>query len=74
MQAQCGADEAPTANQLAAHLRQCAKHMFDPGTRRGDLAVTLFLRVRNTFCSGAFALDVYAPASVLQALFAALLG
>lgn len=40
--------------------------MRDTGTRRGDRAVALLLRVGNAFGGAAASLDVHAPARLLQ--------
>lgn len=43
--------------------------MLDTGTRRGDRAVTLFLRLGNAFGGMAPSLDVHTPAGLLQSGF-----
>lgn len=66
MQGERRAHDPQAAHQFAAHLSQRAKHMFDASARRGDSAIAPLLGVGNSFGRMAAALDVYAPASLLQ--------
>src|SRR5471030_371327 len=47
----------------------CAQDVFDAGTRRGDATVALLLGVGDALGGAAFALDVDAPACLLERCF-----
>lgn len=69
MQDEGNADNPHAADQLAAHLRQRAEHVFDTGARCGNATVTLFLCIGDSLGGAALALYVDAPAGLFQLCF-----